>query len=512
MRKIREAARLNAMGLSVREISVSCGVSRSTVCDYLKRLEKAGLQWPFDGELSDTDIEVRLFGEVRAAPKQPLDFQAVHTELKRKGVTLKLLWREYRREHPEGYGYSRFCELYHNWKQTLEPVMRQTHRGGEKLFVDYAGMTMRVRDGRSGEDREVQIFVAALGASQYIYAEATWSQRQEDWLGSHVRTYEYIGGVPEQTVPDNLRSGVSRACRYEPEINPAYAELAVWYGTAVVPARVGKPRDKAKVESAVQIVEREILSPLRDRVFFSLGELNAAMREKLNALNTRRFQKLDVSRRELFEELDRPALRALPEKRYEYGEFFRAKVNIDYHVEIKGHCYSVPYKLTGQRVDVRRTARQVEILHDGKRVAVHLRDDRKGVASTRKEHMPEDHQRYLEWTPSRLVRWAGSIGPHCARAVERILKSKEHPEQGYRACLGVMRLAKSYTSGRVEAACRRAVRLDVCSYRSIKNILESGKDAEELPDETLEASCVRPHENVRGGGYYREREEVCHAV
>jgi len=507
MRKIREVARLKASKLSVRQIARSCKIARSTVSDYLTRLDAAGLSWPLPPEMDEGQLDVRLFRrpEVRGRDgARPLpDWAVIHKELRRKAVTLNLLWQEYRETYPDGYGYSQFCVLHRGWAQTLDVSMRQTHRAGEKLFVDYAGMTMPVTDPATGEMHDVQIFVAALGASQYIYAEGTRTQQLPDWIGSHVRTFEYLGGVTEIVVPDNLKSGVTKACRYEPEVNPTYANMASYYGTAVIPARPRKPKDKAKVESGVQIVEREVLARLRDRTFFSLGELNQAMRELLAAVNTRPFQKLDASRRQLFEELDQPTLRSLPSGRYEYGEFFQPTVNIDYHVEVLGHYYSVPYALKGQKVEARLTVRVIEVLHRGKRVASHVRDDRKGRHTTDPAHMPKAHREHLEWSPSRIIQWAGTIGPYCAQAAEKIIKSRQHPEQGYRACLGIVRLAKSYEAGRVDAACHRALALEVCSYQSIKSILKTGKDSAPLPgDGAALMGCDVHHQNVRGKDYY----------
>lgn len=507
MRKIREVARLRASGLGVRKIALGCNIARSTVSDYLARLDEAGLSWPLPPEIGEEELDVRLFKrpEIRGRDAaRPLpDWPTIHKELRRKAVTLNLLWQEYRQDYPEGYGYSQFCQRYRNWAGTVEVCMRQAHRAGEKLFVDYAGMTMPVMDPVSGDRCAAQIFVAALGASQYLYAEATRSQQLADWIGAHVRTFEYLGGVPEIVVPDNLRSGVSRACRYEPDINPTYADMAAYYRTAVIPARPRKPQDKAKVESGVQVVEREVLARLRDRTFFSLGELNRAMRELLRAVNQRPFQKLDASRRELFQQLDKPALQPLPSRRYEYGEFLRPKVNIDYHVEVRGHYYSVPFALKGLQVEVRLTARTLEVLHRAKRVASHVRNDRKGRYTTDAAHMPKAHRKHLEWTPSRLIQWGGTIGPYCAQAVEQIIRARAHPEQGYRACLGILRLSKGYSPHRMEAACRRALALEVCSYQSIKSILNAYKDAEPLPGDGEElSSCNLHHHNVRGSSYY----------
>ena len=511
MRKVREVMRLKASGLSIRQIARSCNIPRSTVSDYLDRFLFSGLKWPLDPQMSEAQLDKCLFEkpEVRSRDiKRPEpDWPVVSLELKRKAVTLRLLWQEYRENHPDGYGYSQFCVLHRNWTKTLPVSMRQNHKAGEKLFVDYAGMRMPLNNLKTGEITAVEIFVAALGASQYLYAEATCTQRLSDWIGSHVRAFEYFGGVTEIVVPDNLKSGVTKSCRYEPTINQAYAYMAEFYGVAVIPARPRKPKDKAKVESGVQIVEREILARLRDRTFFSLMELNRAIKELLVAVNKRPFQKLKTSRLELFEEIDKPALRPLPSQRYEYSLFFQPKVNIDYHIEVLGHYYSVPFHLKSQKVDVRVTSRVVEIMHQGIRIATHVRNERKGRHTTESSHMPKAHQAHQEWTPSRLIQWAKTIGPHCASAVEHIINSRKHPEQGYRSCLGIMRLAKSYTPDRVENACHRALILEVCSYQSIKSILNTGKDYEPLPDDgAIPVVCKKYHQNVRGKDYYNTSE------
>jgi transposase len=511
MRKLSEIVRLKAAGLSARQIARSCGVARSTVAEYLDRLKAAGLSWPLAPELNEEELERRLFGGNRATRSRDLlrpvaDWPALHQELARKGVTLKLLWQEYRPEQPNGYQYSQFCEHYRRWAKSLDVCLRQTYRAGERLFVDYAGLTVPLHDPHSGQIHEAQIFVAALGASHYLYAEATRSQQLPDWIEAHIHAFEYLQGVPEITTPDNLKSGVAKACRYDPDVNPTYQDMATHYGTAIIPTRPRQPRDKAKAESGVQVVEREVLAPLRHQTFFALAELNGAIWARLQEVNRRPLQKLDVSRHDLFIEVDQPALKPLPSTRYEYAEFIKARVNIDYHIEVFGHYYSVPYELKGQQLDVRLSARMVEALHKGRRVAAHLRDDRKGRHTTDPSHMPRAHREHLAWTPSRIIHWAGTLGPHCAQVVQQIIDSRPHPEQGYRAALGIIRLAKGYTASRVNAACRRALALDVCRYQSIKSILKSGKDLEPLPTATPAVSLYAAHhQNVRGAEYYAQQ-------
>lgn len=505
MRQIKEVLRQKwGLGCSNRQIAASCGLSRPTVAAYVKRAEAAGLSWPLSDELDDTELEGKLFppavtmpSEQRAVP----DWSLVHRELKRKGVTLMLLWDEYKAANPEGFQYSWFCEHYRRWAGKLDVVMRQTHRAGEKLFVDYAGHTVPLIDRATGEVREAQIFVAVLGASNYSYAEATLTQGLPDWIGSHVRTFRYLGAVPEIVVPDNLKSGVHRAHRYESELNPTYAEMARHYGVAIIPTRSAKPRDKAKAEVAVQIVERWILARLRDRPFFSLAELNGAIAELLEVLNGRPFKKLPGSRQSLFDSLDRPAMQPLPATPYQYAEWKKVRVNIDYHVAIDQHYYSVPYQLVKKQLEARVTASTVELFNKGKRVASHRRSYRQGAHATVNVHMPKAHRQYAEWTPERLVRWAAETGPATAKLTEAILSSRPHPQHGFRACLGIMRLGKRYSTARLEAASRRALAIGACSYKSIESILKNGLDRKPLPSTTVETPAI-DHDNLRGSDYY----------
>ena len=509
MRKIKEVLRLRwSLGMSQRTIARGCGIGPTSVAQYLRRAERAGLKWPLPPELGDDQLERLLFPPPLSIPssQRPLpDWAKVHQELKRKGVTLYLLWEEYQAESTNGYGYSRFCELYGEWAGKLDLVMRQEHRAGEKLFVDYAGQTLPVVGRETGEVRETQVFVGVLGASSYTYAEATWTQGLSDWIGSHVRAFAFFGGVPEIVVPDNLRSGVSKVCLYEPDVNPTYQEMAAHYGTAVIPARVAKPRDKAKAEVGVQVVERWILARLRNRVFFSLVEANQAIRELLEQLNERPFKRLPGSRKSLFESLEKPALQPLPESRYEYAEWKKVRVNIDYHVESEGHYYSVPHRLVKKQLEMRVTAETVECLLKGKRVASHRRSRVKGAHTTLPEHMPSSHREYASWTPSRLIGWARETGPNTAKLTEAIMESRPHPEQGFRSCLGIMRLAKSYGAERVEAACERTLAIHGRSYKSVKAILENGLEARPLPGSGHDSAPVE-HPNVRGAAYYRSEE------
>jgi transposase len=514
MRKIREVLRLKWQHeLSNRKIAHSCSICHSTVREYLLRARQAGLSWPLPEDFDDGAIEKLLFpppGSMSAdGPRMP-DMEYIHRELKRKSVTLQLLWHEYKEANPQGYQYSRFCELYRQWAGRLDVCLRQHHRAGEKLFIDYAGQTVPIYDPTSGHVSQASLFVATLGASNYTFAEATMNQELPSWIKLHVHAFEFFGGVAEILVPDNVKTGVKNPCRYEPDINPTYQELAQHYGTTVIPARVGKPKDKAKVETAVLCAERWMLAALRNHKFFSLAELNKAITEKLVEFNRRKFNKLDTTRKALFEDLDRPALKPLPRRPFEYAEWKKAKVNIDYHIEVDRHLYSVPFQLVKHHVDVRVTASTVEVLFKNRRVASHQKSYRPGAFTTLTEHMPKAHQKYLQWTPSRIIRWAGKNGPNTQKLITRVLESRPHPEQGFRSALGIMRLAKRYCPERLEAACGRALVIRGYSYKSIESILKHGLDKQSLPaDETGNRARPIVHSNIRGKQYYVKGD--CHA-
>ncbi len=421
------------------------------------------------------------------------DCAYIHRELKRNGVTLQLLWEEYAQVHQSGYRYTQFCEIYRQWARRLRPSMRQVHRVGEKTFIDFSGKRPTLVDRRTGELRPVELFVAVLGASSLTYAEATATQQLADWVNAHLHMVEYFGGATTLWVPDQLKSAITRPCRYEPDVNRSYEDLAAHYGAVVVPARPRKPRDKAVVESGVLVAQRWILARLRDQTFFELGALNRAIRVGLDELNDRPMKKLGVSRRALYEQLDRPALRPLPTARYVLAHWKLCRVNIDYHVEVDRHVYSVPYQLVREQVEVRYTTHTVEIFHRDKRVASHRRRyDRQ--PSTVAEHMPSAHRAHAEWTPSRLIRWAEKAGPATGQLVTRILQSRPHPEQGYRACLGIMQLGRRYGNSRLEAASARALALGSCRFHTVRNILTAGQERLPLEPPT--------HANIRGADYY----------
>jgi|SRR5579859_269913 len=511
MRRIREVLRLRlGEGLSGRQTSSATGIPLTTIWHYVDRARRAGLEWPLPEEMDDERLELRLFGEPlptpipSAKPERALpDWSLVHREIRRKGVTLQLLHLEYLEQHPQGYKYSQFCDLYRLWQQKLDMPMRQEHRAGEKVFVDFPGQTIPIVEPGTGVVAEAEIFVAVLGASNYTYAEALASQELPHWIAGHVHAFDYFGGVPRVVVPDNLKSGVTKASRYEPVINPTYAEMAAHYGCVVIPARPHRPRDKAKVEAGVLIVERWILARLRNRTFFSLAELNAAIRTLVEHLNRKPFKKLAGSRLSLFMDMERPALRALPAVAYEFALWPKAKVSIDYHLEVDRHYYSVPYRFIGETCDVRLTAAVVEVFLRGRRIASHLRSYKRGGFTTDPSHMPESHRRHLEWTPSRIVSWGQKVGPATGEFTEGILQSKPHPEQGFRSCLGIMRLGRQYGDERLEAACRRALSARAFSYRSVESILKIGLDRQLLTDQLPRARAHPMHENVRGPNYYR---------
>jgi len=507
MRKIRDVLRLRfGEDLSLRQVSASLGIPFTTVSEHVKRAKAAGLGWPLPADLDDGALEARLFTSAApaASPRPQPDFQRIHLELRRPHVTLMLLWHEYKETFPDGYAYSQFAELYRRWSRHLDVVMRQSHKAGEKLFVDFPGAQIPIYDQRSGEVAfSAELFVAVLGASSYIYAEATRSQELLFWVNAHVHAFEYIGGCPAIVVCDNLRSGMTRPHRYEPDVNATYAEMAAHYNVAIIPARSYKPRDKAKAESGVLVAERWIIARLRNEHFTSLAEANTEIARLVEWINVRPFKKLDGSRQSLFEALDRPALRPLPATRYEFATWRRAKLNIDYHVEVRAdrHYYSVPYRLVGETVEVRLSAATVEIFFRHRRVASHVRRYRPGY-STDPAHMPESHRRYATWTPGRIISWAEHTGPATAKLAEAIMAARPHPEQGFRSCLGIIRLGDKYGTDRLEAACSRALAVRSFSYRSVESILRSGLDKKPLPDDGP-ARTHPSHDNLRGPDYYQ---------
>jgi transposase len=509
MRKLREVLRLRfELKLGYLQIGRSCAIAVSTVHKYLKRAEASGLTWPLPEDWDEARVEAMVFPRREPAivekdpARTPPDFAAIHEQLlSSKYVTLQLLWEEYRQANPDGYRYSRFCELYQRWRSKLDVVLRQEHKAGEKMFVDWAGATIPVHDRHTGEAWRAPLFVATLGASSYTFAGCTRDQQMESWLRMHVRAFEYFGGIPALTVPDNTKTGVTKAHRYDPDLNPTYYNFALHCGFGIVPARPYKPRDKAKVENAVQVAQRWIVAALRHHKFFSLEELNVAIRELLTKLNNRPFRKRDGSRASVFAAIDKPALKPLPVEPFDLSEWSRARVNIDYHVSFDANLYSVPYNLVHELVEIRSTPTTVEILHKSTRVASHLRSRGRGQNITIEEHRPKSHRAHLEWTPSRMVHWAETIGPNTARLFERIMNDWPHPEMGYRGCLGIIRLAGKYSAQRVEAASERALLTGACRYKSVESILKNSLD-QVPPSPASSQPTTPPHDNIRGSEYF----------
>ena len=511
MRKIHDVLRLHfGLHLPQRQIARSVRLSQSTIHDYIGRFENCGLPWPLPDDCDEARLEQALF----SSPPKPVtarstrflpDFAEVNHELTtNRHTSLQLLWEEYRDGNlQDHYSYTSFWRHYDQWRATQGLVMRQQHRAGEKLFVDWAGAKIPVQDPATGEIHMASLFVAVLGVSSYTFAEATPTQELEHWIGTHIHALEFIGAVPELIVPDNTKTGVSRACRYEPDLNPTYQEMAMHYGVGVVPARPRKPRDKAKVEVGVQIAQRWIVAALRHRKFFSMTQLNQAIRELLVKLNHRPFRKREGCRQTAFEQIDQPALRPLPAERFDLSVWRKATVNIDYHVEFDKSFYSVPYSLARQSVEVRSTPTTIEIYHRGTRVASHLRARKPYTAVTTADHRPKAHQAHLDWPPSRLVAWAQTAGPFTAQLFQQMMERYPHPEMGYRSCLGLLRLGEKYSMARLEAACERALAVGAASYKSVKSILAHALDAQPFTATSPEPRPGTDHGNIRGAGYYR---------
>src|SRR5215475_9432647 len=502
MRNIREVLRLTAAGMSSRKIAASLSIGATTVIDCLHRAQRAGMTWPLPEDLSDEALEQRLYPpQTTTTEQRPLpNWAEIHRELKRPGVTLLLLWGEYRDQHPDGYGYSRFCDFFRAWEKRVSPTMRQTHIAGERMFVDYAGTKLEVIGSTTGEILTAELFVAVLGASSLTYAEATWTQSLADWIGSHRRAFSYFGGVTAMIVSDNLKSGITKACFYEPNVNRTYEEMAKHYATAIVPARPNKPKDKAKVEVGVQVATRWVIAKLRKRTFFSLAELNAAIRDCVEQINNRVTRHLGSSRRSLFEQVERAALKSLPTTQYVLAQWKQCRAGIDYHVEIERHYYSVPYTLVRQELWARYTASTVEVFHRDKRVAAHRRGPPNRGHTTLPEHMPSSHRRYADWTLPRIKREAGEIGPNASALVEVILREKRHPEQGFRSCRGIVNLVGRFPRERVEAACERALAVRARSFSSVKSILETKLDRKRSEKAADGPAIV--HANIRGPTFY----------
>jgi transposase len=505
MRRIQRLMTLRfGAGASTRAMARELGIGHSTVREYLARIAAAGITWPLPTEMTDAELEQRLFvnGGVQTGARyraEP-DWAVVARELKRPGVTLLILWEEYRAVHPDGYVYSCYCQLFREFERRLSPSMRQSHVAGDKGFVDYSGKRVPIVDALTGAVREAELFVAVLGASNLTYAEATWTQALPDWIGAHVRCLRFWGAVPRLLVPDNLKSGVHKPSFYDPEINRSYGAMAAHYHVGILPARPYHPKDKAKVEVGVRIAQYYILGRLRHLTFFSLAECNAAIRQILEQLNGRPMRRLGLSRRQLFDTIERPAMQPLPQTDYEFAEWRLARVGIDYHVEVAGFFYSVPHRLIREPVETRLTERTVEVFHRGQLVAAHQRRYHGPRHGTVPDHMPSAHRRYAEWNPERFQRQARAIGPNTEALVLAVLAQRPHPEQGFRTCLGILRLFRGIDATRAEAVCARAIEIGALTYKSVASILEHRLDSRSAPPTADSAPIL--HANIRGSRYY----------
>ena len=512
MRLIKEILRQKwVLQRTHREIALSVGRSSGTVGDVVQRARTAGLnEFEQVERLDEAELEIKIYGPRCAATCERTlpDPAWLDVELRRKGVTLQLLHLEYLERDPGGFRYTKFCNHYRQWKSRQGPTMRQNHVAGEKCFVDYSGTKPAIVDRETGEVQEVELFVAVLGASNLTFAEATLTQSMPDFVRSHENAFHYFGGVSELCVPDQLKSAVAQPCRYEPGLTRTYEELMCHYGTVGLPARQRKPRDKAKVETGVLIAQRWIVARLRNQTFFSLAELNARIRELCDELNNRKMRRYGMSRRELFERVERAALKPLPEQRFQYGEWRKAQLNIDYHFEVDGHYYSAPHDLRGDPLEARVSSHTVEVYLRGKRIASHVRSHQRGRHTTNPDHMPSAHRAHSEWSPTRLVRWANQVGPETATLVALIMRDRPHPEQGYRSCLGIMRLNKQYGAERLEAASARAVAVGARSYKHVAAILKNGLDRlpPAGPSRAANANTLA-HDNVRGPSYYQGEDD-----
>jgi transposase len=503
MKKLKEIARLLLeCNLGIRPIARACNISTSTASLYMEKFKELGATYQEICETDEDALSDIMFpkGE-KVSTKALPDFVYIAGELKKKGVTLQLLHEEYKRDNPQGYEKSQFYQLYHDWKKKADPVMRINHKAGEKMFIDFSGDKAHYQDPATGRIIDAELFVSVLGASSYIFARAVPDQTTESFIGCNIRAFEFYGGCSECLVPDNLKSGVTHACYYDPEINKTLAAMAEHYNIAVIPTRVAKPKDKAKVENAVLQAQRRILAALRNRTFFSLGELNEAIAEETKRLNERPMAVINKSRHDLFIEIEKPVLKPLPSERFVIASWTKAKVHIDYHVKVEKTYYSVPYTLIGESLDIMHTGTVIEIYHKGKRVASHIKVNKPGAFVTENLHMPTEHRQYLEWTPARIKLWGQKIGPHTRNLMEEIMNHRVHPEHGFRSCLGIIRLSKTYSPERVENACKRALEIEAYNYKSVKSLLQMGL---ENIINSENKKIIPLHNNIRGNDYYRE--------
>ncbi|MGE4319547.1 MAG: IS21 family transposase [Deferribacterales bacterium] len=506
MRKIRDVLRLKHSGMSDRQIAKSLGISRDAVKDYSMRAKAAGLSYPLPADVDDYELETRLFPSKQSKrdnDKPKPDFAYIHKEMMRRGSTLEALHNEFLAAQPNGISYKYMCELYRNYRSKLSVTMRKSYKAGEVVFVDYSGMTQKIYDKSTNTYRTAQIFVGVMGASNYTYAEATWSQKIPDWIKAHVNMFEYFGGVPEVVTPDNLKSAVIKASRGEPDLQETYRDMAAHYETAVIPTRAGKPKDKAKAEYGVLLVQRWILFRLRDRIFTSLAELNETLREMLTELNAKPFKKMNGSRQSLFDSIDKPALMKLPAQKYEYVKFLKVRAGADYHVGYESNHYSVPHQIAKEEVELRVTSNTIEILFKGRRVASHALSDKTGDRLTQKEHMPAAHNGYVNWEPMNDLEFAKTIGANTYKFLKYVFEKSRNHDAKYRQSITFKRLIKSYDYEVIEDAAQTALGLDLChTVGALDKLIKSKAYAVATEDEELIEANFE-HENIRGASYYK---------
>ncbi len=510
MRKTMELLRLTKGGhLSINQSALVCHIGRSTAQSYVERFEKSGLSWPLPEGMTAAELEERLFvpmERVSAEKRFPIDLKYLAEEMRRPNLTLALLWEEYKQNHPDGYQYSQFCERYRRYMKTVNYSMRMEHKAGEKGFVDF-GEGLKVVNSETGEVTSTSLFVFCWGASNYLFAKATRGEDLQSWIKVNMDALTFFGCAPKVIVPDNLKSAVTKACRYEPEANPTYADFASHYGIAIMPTRPSAPKDKGKVEAGVKFAKRWILAKLRNRIFTSVDEINIAIPELQELFNNKIMKSFGKSRKTLFESLDKPNAIFLPDLPYEFAEWKVATANINYHIEYEGHFYSVPYQTIHQRVEVRATASSLEVFLKGKALCCHRRSYVKNGYTTVKEHMPAAHQKYLEWSPERILNWAEQLGPFVREMAQKIIEDRAFPEQAYRSCLGLIRLEKRYTRERLNRACERAILYRNFRFTAVKSILAKGLDSQPMKQSIpLQKPIV--HENIRGAKYYEPQQHL----
>lgn len=505
MKKIRELLRLVHEGLSYRKAATCACINRESAREILQKAEANNLSWPLDESYTDEVLNNIIFKKnisKEINPKKSLNYVEIQKELLKKGLTLKLLWTEYKEENPDGYQYTQYCEMYSRWKKSNRFSMRQNHIAGEKMFIDFSGVTVPYIDLSTGEVKKAEIFLSVLGGSSYTFAYAVPDQTIPSWIDAHIKSFNFFGGTSQILIPDNLKSAIKKTCRYEPDLNPVYRDLAQHYGVAVIPARVRKPKDKSKVEVAVQVAERWILARLRKITFYSVNDINTAIIPLLKIINEKKMSLSGISRREIYEQCEKHLLKKLPTEHFEIYLWKKGKLNIDYHIEFEKHYYSAPHTLLHKELEARGTKDIVEIYHDGIRVALHKRSFVLGKHTTEPKHMPPQHQKHVEWTPERMLEWANSIGPCVKECFDIIINRCLHPEQGFRSCLGILRLAKIYSNNRLEDACLRSINSGYVSYKSIKNILSNNLD--KIPFHKKEEEEINlQHENIRGSKYFQ---------